>query len=120
MRFAILLATISFALSVPGMAQFRTIAEAYEVRLSDLRLPQSEGGTVAYKTCDACAYESKLVSDDMQWILDGRSLPFEDFRRGVATVSDRENTPVMVLHHLESDRVTRVSVHPVAESYDWK
>ena len=74
MRFAVLLAVITFALSLPSMAQFRTIAEAYEVRLSDLRLPQSEGGTVVYKTCDACAYESKLVSNDVQWILDGKPL----------------------------------------------
>ena len=118
MRSAVLLAITTFALSLPSMAQFRTIAEAYEVRLSDLRLPQSEGGTLAFKTCDACPYESKLVSNDMQWILDGRSLPLEDFRRDLSTVTDRENTPVMVLHHLESDRVTRVSVHPVAESYN--
>ncbi len=118
MRFAVLLAVITFALSLPSMAQFRTIAEAYEVRLSDLRLPQSEGGTVVYKTCDACAYESKLVSNDVQWILDGRILPLEDFLRDLATVTDRENTPVMVLHHLESDRVTRVSVHPRARTYE--
>ena len=118
MRFAVLIASITLALSLPSMAQFRTIAEAYEVRLSDLRLPQSEGGTVAYKSCDACAYESKLVSSDVQWILDGRSLPFDEFRYNLAAVQDEENTSVTVLHHLESDRVTRVSVHRVARAYD--
>lgn len=118
MRFAVFLATVTVALSLPSMAQFRTIAEAYEVRLSDLRLPQSESGTVAYKTCDACAYESKLVSSDVQWILGGRSLPFDEFRYNLAAVTDPENTPTMILHHLESDRVTRVSVYPVTKSYD--
>ena len=118
MRFKVLIAAISLALPMSGVAQFRTIAEAYEVRLSDLRLPQSEGGTVAYKTCDACAYESKLVSSDVQWILDGRSLPFDEFRRNLAAVKDEENTSVTVLHHIESDRVTRVSVHRVARAYD--
>lgn len=111
MRFMILIATITLALSAPGVAQFRTLSEAYEVRLSDLRLPQSEDGTVAYKTCDDCPYESKLVSRDMQWILNGRSLPLEEFRRNLVTVTDKENTLVTVLHHLGSDRVTRVSVH---------
>ena len=118
MRFSILIAAIIFALSAPGMAQFRTIAEAHEVRLSDLRLPQSQDGTVACRTCDACPYETRLVSNDVQWVLDGRILPFEEFRRNLAAVRDPENTPAMVLHHLESDRVTRVSVHPVAKSYD--
>ena len=118
MRFKVLIAAISLALPMSGVAQFRTIAEAYEVRLSDLRLPQSEGGTVAYKTCDACAYESKLVSSDVQWILAGRSLPLQEFRRSLAAVTDWEDTPAMVLHHLESDRVTRVSVHPRVRTYE--
>ena len=118
MKFTLLIATIALAVSAPGVAQFRTITEAYEVRLSDLRLPQSDDGTVAYKTCDACPYESKLISNDVRWFLDGRSMPLGDFRRAVAAVSDRENTPVMVLHHLESDRVTRVSVYRVAEADD--
>jgi hypothetical protein len=56
MKFKALIAAIVLGLTLPVFAQFRTIEEAYEVRLSDLRLPQNEAGTVAYKTCDTCPY----------------------------------------------------------------
>jgi hypothetical protein len=53
----------------------------------------------------------KRVTAETQWIMDGKSMPLEKFRRRVAELSDRDNTAVTVLHHLENDRVTRVSVH---------
>ena len=110
MKFKVLIAAIVLGLVLPAAAQLRTVAEAYEVRLSDLRLPQSESGRVAYKTCDECPYKTKRVSSDTQWILDGKSLPLDKFRRGLISAKDRRNTPVTVLHHLEQDRVIRVEV----------
>jgi hypothetical protein len=59
MKFKVLIAAIILALALPAAAQFRTVSKAHEVRLSDLRLPQSDGGTVAYKPCDECPYETK-------------------------------------------------------------
>ena len=118
MKFKVLIAAIILGLALPVAAQFRTIEEAYEVRLSDLRVPQSEGGTVAYKPCDTCPYETKRVSNNTQWIVDGKSMSLEKFRRSLTSIADRRNTAVTVLHHLESDRVTRVSVHPVSQAKD--
>ena len=113
MKFKVLIAALSLALALPAAAQFRTIAEAYEASLSELRLPQNEVGTIGFKPCDECSYLVKRVSADTEWVFDGRPVSLEKFRRIVSTVTDRKNTPVTVLHHLESDRVTRVSVHPV-------
>jgi hypothetical protein len=113
MKFKVLIAALSLALALPVAAQFRTIAEAHEAWLSELRLPQSEAGTIGFKPCDDCAYLVKRVNSNTEWVFDGRSMSLEKFRRVVTTVADRKNTPVTVLHHLESDRVTRVSVHPV-------
>ena len=118
MKFKVLIAAIVLGLTLPVSAQFRTIEEAYEVRLSDLRLPQNEAGTVAYKTCDTCPYKTTRVSSNTQWILDGNSMSLEKFRRSLTSIADRRNTAVTVLHHLESDRVTRVSVHPVSQAKD--
>ena len=118
MKFKVLIAAIVLGLALPAAAQFRTIAKAYELSLADLRLPQTEGGTVAYKPCETCPYETKRVGSDTEWILDGKSLPLEKFRRSLTSIADRQNTPVTVLHNLESDRVTRVSVHPVSQIKD--
>ena len=118
MKFKVLIAAIILGLALPVAAEFRTIAEAYEVSLSDLRLPQNTGGTIAYKPCETCPYQTKRVSSDTEWVLDGKSLPLEKFRRSLTAIADRQNTPVTVLHHLESDRITRVSVHPVSQIKD--
>ena len=83
--------------------------------VADLRLPHNQVGTVAFKTCDDCAYQVKRVNASTQWVLDGTSMPLEKFRRSLQAIDDRKSTAVTVLHHLEDDRVTRVSVHPVRQ-----
>ena len=108
MRFKVLIAAIVLGLALPAAADFKTIAEAHEVSLANLRLPQSDSGAVSFKTCDECDYETKPVSEDTQWVLNGNSLPLDKFRRGLLSIMDREATAVMVLHHLEEDRVIRV------------
>ena len=104
MKFKVLIAAIILGLALPVAAQFRTIAEAHEVRLSDLRLPQSEGGTVAYKPCDECPYQTRRVSSDTKWILDGKSLPLEKFRRSLISVTDRTNTCLLYTSDAADDR----------------
>ena len=110
MKIKVLIAAIILGLALPVVAQFRTIAEAYEVRLSDLRLPQNKNGSLSYKPCDDCAYSTIPASSDAQWILDGQTLPFAKFRREVMSITDRDAAAVTVLHHLEQDRVIRVQV----------
>ena len=110
MKFKVLIAAIVLGVALPAAADFRTVAEAYEVSLGDLRVPQSESGTVSFKTCDECAYQLKRVVENTEWILNGRRLPLDKFRRGLASITDRDAAAVTVLHHLEKDRVIRVTV----------
>ena len=110
MEFRALIAAIIVGLALPVAADFKTIAEAHEVSLANLRIPHSESGTVAFRTCDECDYHTERVSEDMQWVLNGKSLPLDKFRRSLLSIADREATAVTVLHHLEKDRVIRVEV----------
>jgi hypothetical protein len=110
MKFKVLIAAILLGLALPVAADFRTVALAHEVALTDLRVPQSESGTVSFKTCDECSYQSKRVGEGTQWVLNGKSLPLAKFRRGLLSIRDRDAAAVTVLHHLEQDRVIRVEV----------
>lgn len=110
MKTKYLLSVLLLALALPAAADFRTVAEAYEIELSNLRLPQYEAGTIAYRTCDACEYQTTRVSTDTRWILNGRAMSLVNFRQGIAEIKDRNNRYVTVLHHLEDDRVTRVQI----------
>lgn len=110
MKTKYLLSVLLLALALPAAAEFRTVAEAYEIELSNLRLPQNAAGTIAYKTCDSCEYQTTRVSTDTRWILNGQAMSLVKFRQGVAQIKDRKKRFVTVLHHLENDRVTKVQL----------
>lgn len=110
MKFKVLIAAIILGLALPAAADFKTVAEAHEVSLRDLLVPQSESGTVSFKTCDGCPYQVKRVGEGTQWVLNGTTLPLAKFRRGLLSIRDRDAAAVTVLHHLEKDRVIRVEV----------
>lgn len=110
MRIKILLSVFVLALALPAAAEFRTVKAAYEVRLTELRLPQNEAGTIAYKTCGECAFQTTRVSGETSWVLNGRSMSLAKFREGLANIEDRDNKYVTVMHHLESNRVTKVAI----------
>lgn len=110
MKIRILIAAIILAMSLPAAAQFRTVQQAYEVQLTNLRLPQSDVGTLGFRPCDGCDFVTKRLSEDTRFVLNGRSMSLEKFRRGLARVKQRQNQWVTVLHHLEKDRITKVEL----------
>ena len=108
MKIRMIIATIALAIALPAAAQFRTIQQAYEVELTDLRLPQSDSGTLGFKTCEECDFVTKRITADTRWVLNGKSMSLRKFRRGIARVNERSNRYVTVVHHLEKDRITQV------------
>ena len=110
MKFKAIIAALVLSLAIPAVAQITTVALAHEVRLSDLRLPQADGGTIAFRTCDDCEYQTVRVSASARWVLNGQNLTLAKFREGLAFVQNRDEEYVTVLHHLEDNRVTQVSV----------
>lgn len=108
MKLKIFITALALGLAWPAIAQFETIAEAYEVAASDIRLPVSENGTIAFKTCSDCSYMTKRVSSSVIWEVNGKRSTLKDFRKTIAGLADPKVTAVQVLHHLEQDRVTKV------------
>ena len=109
MKTRLLITVFALALTVPAAAQFRTIQLAHEIMPNDIRLPQYELGTLAFRSCSECRYTVKRVSADTRWIFNGRTLRFEDFRAELDAVEDVDRLSLTVLHHLEWDRITEVS-----------
>lgn len=110
MKFRLLIAAIVFSLALPAAAQLRTIAESYELTLSYLRLPQSEAGLLGFKRCATCALKRKRVGTDTEWLLNGRRMSLTDFRLAVARLPNHDAVDATVRHHLENDRITKVSI----------
>ena len=104
------LVTTLLLLSLPAAAEFVTVSKAYEVALSDFRVPATPSSGVQFKECAECDYEIIRVTPNTQYKVNGQSVPLKEFREMVFQVRDRAATMVIVLHHLESDTVEAVSV----------
>lgn len=110
MKFRHLITVFALVLALPVTAQITTIQLAQEVSLASVRLPQSTSGTLAFKACDECDYQTVRVSPDCSWRVNDRPMSLERFRLAVAELSDRDNEYVTVIHHLERDVITEVSI----------
>ncbi len=105
-----LLIVVLLGLSLSAAADFRTITEVYEVDLIDLRLPGTEGGTLALKECDDCEVQTLRVSAGTRYVLNHRDVTLVEFKKAISRVRNRADVIVDVAHHLESDSVTKVMV----------
>ena len=110
MRIKIIVTAVVLSLAVPAAAEFRTIQKAHELSLDYVRLPQSASGTISYKKCGECPYETKRLAADVVWRVNGQPTTYADFAARVAEISRPAEQSVTVRHHLEKDQVTRVSI----------
>ena len=97
-------------ISLSATAEFRTITAAYEISLSNLRIPGSAAGSLIFKKCADCDSQVVLMSSRTQFIVNGQSVDLKEFRKNIFTVRDRSREMVVVKHHLESDTITSLRV----------
>lgn len=101
----ILLILFLLGLSVTAAADFRTLSEAHEVDLVNLRLPGTEFGTVAYKPCADCTAQTSRVNAKTRYSINGRAYSLPEFKRRLNLVRDPKMQNVSVLQHLQSNTV---------------
>jgi hypothetical protein len=111
MKLKLILGVMLLTLTFPAAGDGAVVQEAYEVALSDLRLPRAEDGTITFKECDTCEYRRLHVNLDTTYRINGEALPLAKFRTAMDEVADRENEAVTISHHLSLNQVTDVSVY---------
>ena len=111
MKSKLLITATLLCLALPAAAEFVTLQQAYETALSDVRLPQSENGTIAFKGCESCDWQTERVTGATRYVLNGRAMPLDKFRVALSRVQNRDEEAVTVLHHLADDVVTEVTVY---------
>ncbi len=110
MRIRKLLVLVLLGLSLTAAADFKTTTEVYEIDLPNLRLPASEGGTLALKECQDCEVLTLSVSAGTRYVLNHRDVTLVEFKKAISRVTNRQDVIVDVAHHLASDSVTKVMV----------
>lgn len=110
MKTKLIIAAALLGLAMPVAADFRIFSHGYEIALSDVRLPRNTNGTIAYKPCADCNYETKRISTNVRWIFNEKTITLSQFRMRTESLGDRDEHTVTVIHHFESDQVTTVAI----------
>ena len=111
MKLKVFIAAALLCMAFPAAADFTTVQQAYEIALSDLRLPRNKTGTIAFKECDSCKYMTVRVGADTRYTLNGKAVPLKKFREALSVVENGDDQPVTVLRHVERNQVTAVLVN---------
>lgn len=91
-------------------ADFKTVTRANEVRLNEFRLPASVNGIASFKACGACSMQTVSVNAATRYLLNDETVSLAEMRRSLALVSNRDRKTVIVMHHLESDLISQISI----------
>lgn len=110
MNVRMIVTALLLGLPIMAGAQLKTITEAYEVSMADVRLPSSETGTISFRKCGECDFEIRRVNSETIYEFNGETMSLEKFRRAVNGVDRALNIPVQVVHHLERDEITKLFV----------
>ena len=97
-------------LSMPAIAEFETVSRAYEVALGKIRIPTSAYSSMSFSECEDCEMHTVRLTANTRFVVNGRTVTFEKFREITAAVNDADSVPVIVLRHLKSDTITKISV----------
>ncbi len=106
-----LLILVLLGLSLSAAADLTTITAAYEVAVSDLRLPGSENGTLTFRQCPDCEAQTLRVTGKTRYVLNDRAVGLAEFKNQLRRVRNRKTEATTVMHHLESNTITAISVN---------
>lgn len=110
MKFKKSLIFVLLAFSLPAAAEFTTVARAYEVALSNVRVPATLSSAVMFRPCARCDMSTVRLSPTTRFIVNGQTVTLKEFRKSVFQVRDRAKKVVIIKHHLESDAIVYLSV----------
>lgn len=86
------------------------VSLAYEVPLSEFRVPATTNGGASFRECSKCERHLVRVTAATHYVINGKSFRLPAFKEALMHASNRDDTAVIVLHHLESDTIQSISV----------
>lgn len=113
--FVQILVSLSISVTAAHATRVLEILErSYELALSDVTLPQTSTGAIAFKACERCARESMPVSNSTRYLFGGREVTLPELRQEAARIkaarSDLDTTMVGLHYDPETKVATRIHV----------
>ena len=108
MKFAPLAILVFISQNV--VADFTTVARAYEVQLETLRLPESPNGIAFFKACSTCNMQAVNVTAATRYQVGDIFVSLAELRKTALLLTNRADEVVAVIHHLQSDVITLIAI----------
>ncbi len=86
-------------------------SKTFEVSIFSVRMPVSENGTISIRECDNCDYHSLRVTPETQYLLNGKAMKLDRFRKALTDLRQQGDTTVNVKRDDTSNTVVNVRVY---------
>ena len=85
-------------------------AESFELDLTQIQMPATALGFIAFKPCSSCSYQRSRAGVETRYEINGNAVTFDQFRRAANGAPNKERALVTVLIDDDSGEITLVSV----------
>lgn len=97
--------------SISAYAEGLPPTKTFEVSIFSVRMPVSENGTISIRECDDCDYHSLRVTPGTQYLLNGKAMKLDLFRKALTEMRQQGDTTVNVMRDDTSNTVVNVRVY---------
>ena len=109
------LAILALALSQPVIAddEAAVLVTAVETSPSNITLPPSMNGMMSFKPCGKDCdreYERARITEGTRFVVDGKAVNFEDFRKAFAVIRGNDDSYALVSYDTRTRTVTSIDV----------
>ena len=110
MNIKVITTLLMLAFAPLASADFVTVSRAYELEPEHVQIPVSTASNIRFSNCDGCKTESGQLTANTRFMVDGKTVSFEKFCDAMRLAKRSENAGIVLLHHLESNKIKSVSV----------
>ena len=114
LRILLAAALIGFMNTAGAVRVIEQVERPFEITVAQLALPGAVNGTLTFRACADCNFESHRMDGTTRFLLNRHEVPFVDFVRAFNAAKGSENTAKATMANVYVDlatgRVTRVSL----------
>ena len=96
------------AISAAAVADDYRPTKTYEATVQKLRMPTTITGTIAVRESDNEDYETYRVTERTVYVLNGKTMRFEDFQLVIQNLKNEGDESVNVVRDIETNTITKV------------
>lgn len=110
MDFRKVILIISLCVTLPALADIRTLTDARETEPVNMTVPTSANSRLSFRTCNACDLETARLTPATTFSVNGEVMEFADFREVLLVLRQRGDGYALISIDTETRTVQSLQV----------